>query len=52
MCRNTALDVFFNLGTAGHLRQIRRLRCLPELPEATEIYTDTYTLSLHDALPI
>ena len=34
-CRNTALDVFFNLGTAGHLRQIRRLRCLPELPEAT-----------------
>ena len=32
---NVATAVFFNLGTAGHLRQIRQLRCLPELPEAT-----------------
>ena len=30
-----AIDVVFYLGPAGHLRQIRRLRCLPELPEAT-----------------
>ena len=32
---NVATAGFFNLGTAGHLRQIRRLGCLPELPEAT-----------------
>ena len=32
---NVATAGFFNLGSAGHLRQIRRLGCLPELPEAT-----------------
>ena len=32
-CHNTALDAFFNLGTAGHLRQIRRLRTVPDLAE-------------------
>ena len=32
-CHNTALDAFFNLGTAGHLRQIRRLQTVPDLAE-------------------
>ena len=32
-CHNTTLDAFFNLGTAGHLRQIRRLRTVPDLAE-------------------
>ena len=30
-----AIAVVFYLGPAGHLRQIRRLQCLPELAEAT-----------------
>ena len=34
-CHNTALDAFFNLGTAGHLRQIRRLRTIPSLVSAS-----------------
>ena len=34
-CHNTALDAFFNLGTAGHLRQIRRLRTIPGLVSAS-----------------